>query len=507
MPPSPVEGSPSPRSSRPSGNTRTSTPILSKEAISAYLRYGYIPAPYTIYEDAWKLPPASILQVSETGTWDSPTQYWDPAAVAVEGVRNPLNGSPEEILDRLEDTLRDAVRRCRVADVPLGVFLSGGIDSSLLTALMQDEQLRDGRDPVRTFTVGFPDHGYDESKHAREVADHLGTDHTEFTVRSSEVRDVIPEIPRIYDEPFADPSQVPTHIVSKLARQEVTVAISGDGGDELFGGYGWHYLEDGLFAQTDKGPRALRKAASRVARVPSPGSWDKASALLEPVLDRFGGQGSLGDNIHLGTHLLEADGPEERYEVLRTVWRNNDEPMNGGPHVDGEPARPADELPLEHATHRFMLRDTVTYLPDDILTKVDRASMAVSLESRAPLLNHDVVEMAWRVPLNMKIRDGQGKYATRQILYRHVPRELVDRPKTGFLMPIDRWLREDLRGWADDLLDPHRLRGQGLLDPDPIRERWEEHQSGERNHDERLWAVLMLQAWLDEHAPDDVTPA
>lgn len=475
------------------------TPRLSRRAVSAFLRYGYVPTPLTIFEDVHKLVPGTRVTVTRDGRVQGPSYYWNPADVVRECLRNPIQGSESNLLDRLEDVLRAAVSRCQVSDVPLGVFLSGGIDSSLLTALMQEERKTEGAEPVQTYTIGFPGTGYNEAEHARDVSEHLGTDHTEMTVTPREVREAIPEMPRIYDEPFADPSQVPTYIVSKLAREHVTVALSGEGGDELFGGYAWHYLETGLFERTRRIPQSVRNGLSRLITVPGPRAWDKAGPVLAPLLSRFGGQGSLGNNLHRGASLVAAEDEEERYRQLRTVWSDNEEIMADGTKAE-ESLPPGQDPPdFEHPAHRFMYRDLVTYLPDDILVKVDRASMAVSLETRAPLLNHDVVEFAWRLPRELKVDADKGKLATRRILYRHVPQELVDRPKAGFLMPIDTWLREDLQDWAGKLLNPQRLRRQGLLDPEPVRQRWNEHQSGERDRHDELWTVLMLQAWLDEH--------
>ncbi|MEP7118782.1 MAG: asparagine synthase-related protein, partial [Acidobacteriota bacterium] len=392
-------------------------------------------------------------------------------------------------IDELDALLRDATRRRMVADVPLGAFLSGGIDSSAVVALMQAGSPR----PVRTFTIGFAEGGYDEAKDAAAVAAHLGTTHTELYVTPDEARAVIPRLADIYDEPFADSSQIPTFLVAQMARRDVTVALSGDGGDEVFGGYNRYLWAPTIVRKTALAPAWARRGLGRALTVPSPAAWDAVGRLTGGGAATALGQRALGDKVHkLGTALTAAS-PDDLYLSLVSQWQH---PPLAGDAVE-YPLLVRDAS-LRAATPEFldrmMLADTMTYLPDDILVKVDRATMAVSLEGRAPLLDHRVVEWAWRQPQSRRIRDGQGKWALRQVLRRYVPDALIDRPKAGFAMPVHAWLRGPLRAWAGDLLSPAALR-DSLLDGAAVGRAWREHLSGRANHMPQLWAVLMWQAW------------
>jgi asparagine synthase (glutamine-hydrolysing) len=394
-------------------------------------------------------------------------------------------------VDELETLLKDAVRQQMMADVPLGAFLSGGVDSSTVVALMQAQSAR----PVKTFTIGFEEEGYNEAVHAKAVAQHLGTEHTELYVTPEQAMAVIPRLPSLYDEPFSDVSQIPTFLVSQLARQHVTVSLSGDAGDELFCGYNRYQMTAGLWHKLSMLPVPVRKFFAQGITSVSPQSWNRLAA----ALPRFVRSANIGDKLHKGANVLVSGSAGELYHRLVSSW---DDPASVV--INGvEPATLlTDDLPdlpgLDQIQHMMAL-DMLTYLPDDILVKVDRVAMGVSLESRVPLLDHRVVEFAWRLPQSMKLRDGQTKWALRQVLYRHVPKKLIERPKMGFSVPIDSWLRGPLRDWAESLLDEERLRREGYFHPAPIRQMWAEHLSGRRNFAFSLWNVLMFQAWYEEN--------
>jgi len=423
-----------------------------------------------------------------------PQCYWDLGAVAEQGVA-AASGTAETLIDELDTLLRDAVKRRMAADVPLGAFLSGGYDSTTVTALMQAQSER----PIKTFTIGFFEQGYNEAVHARAVAEHLGTDHTELYVTPEEAMAVIPKLPTIYDEPFSDSSQIPTYLVSQLARQHVTVILSGDGGDELFCGYNRYVLGYQIWSRLRLLPQPLRKLlAGMLYRAPV-----HALDRMQRWLPRRLQVSSLADRLpKLAEVLAHRDG-QSFYRSLVSHSKNPEELVLGASEPETILSQP-DRLPnLPDLRERMMYLDMMTYLPDDILTKVDRASMAVSLETRVPLLDHRVVEFAWRVPTEYKYRNGQGKWLLRQVLYRYVPQSLMDRPKMGFGVPIEHWLRDSLREWAEELLNEKRLREESFFDPAPIRRMWEEHISGKRRWHYYLWDVLMFQAWLDEQKRHD----
>lgn len=458
------------------------------DALSLYLRHGYIPGPRSIHPGIHKLSPGTVLSLRSGERDVRPEPFWDPCAMTEEAEAHPFRGTETEALSELETLLGDAVGLRMVADVPLGAFLSGGIDSSLVVALMQSRSPR----PVRTFTIGFHEAAFNEAVHAKAVARHLGTDHTELYVTPAEAQAVIPMLPRMYDEPFADSSQIPTYLVSKLARSHVTVALSGDGGDELFGGYSRYFQGRQVWSAVGWMPSPLRSALRRGLRMLRPETWDR-------VLDRvrvFRGGAVTGDRLHKLADIVGTEDLDGIYNRLIRVWHNP--PIAGGDGPQVPLLDPVGMANLRDPVHRMMYQDLVTYLTEDILVKVDRASMAASLEARAPLLDARVVEFAWRLPLSMKVHGNQGKWPLRQLLYRHVPRALLDRPKMGFGVPIDAWLRGPLRAWAESLMDAEKIRAQGHLDPAPIRQAWDEHLSGHRNWQYQLWAVLMFQAWLGE---------
>ncbi|MGA1677457.1 MAG: asparagine synthase (glutamine-hydrolyzing) [Pseudomonadales bacterium] len=458
-------------------------------ALALMLRYGYVPSPHSIYRGIFKLPPGTLLRVGADGRFAKPDLWWCFAAVAQEGVASDHALSDDAALDQLEVVLGSAIGEQMVADVPLGALLSGGLDSSTVVALMQARSAR----PVRTFTIGFAEGDYDEAAHAKAVARHLGTEHTELHVDSAQARDIIPRLPDIYDEPFADSSQIPTALVCALTRQCVTVCLSGDAGDELFAGYNRYFWATSLWRRLGRVPSALRVAgASGLSAIPAE-AWNELFGLLGPFLPSRLRLSNPGDKLHKLAEVIAAPSPEALYRELVSQWRGH-LPLSGINEPSTMVDTPSHWPVLPSLTERMMAVDTLTYLPDDILVKVDRAAMAASLETRVPFLDPRVIEYAWQLPLRQKVRNGQGKWLLRQLLYRYVPRELVDRPKQGFGVPIDHWLRGPLRDWAEDLLSPASLSAEGLLDPAPIRAMWHRHLSG-RNVQYALWNVLMYQAW------------
>jgi len=456
--------------------------------VSAYLNFGYIPAPFSIYRNVTKLAPGTVLTI-RPGAEPQEHRIWSAEAVVAEGIRARENFSlsDEEATDQLEALLKDAVGRRMVADVPLGAFLSGGIDSSVVVALMQAQSGR----PVKTFSIGFHVEGYNEAEHAKAVADHLGTDHTELYVDPAHALEIVPKLPEWYDEPFADSSQIPTFLVSEMTRKHVTVSLSGDGGDELFAGYNRYTLAQAYAKRIGGIPMPLRKLGAGMMRALSPQSWDVlASPFPKGLLP-----GQFGDKMHKLAGVITQD-EDAFYRRIVSQWDQPELLMaDGRTTPKGLLNDPAVRQRVPNFLDRMQYLDLMTYLPDDILTKVDRASMAVALEARVPLIDHRVVSFAWGLPQHFKIRDGQTKWLLRQVLYRHVPRSLIDRPKMGFGVPIDSWLRGPLRGWAEELLSAKSLEANGL-NPALVKQRGAEHQSGKRNWQYPLWTVLMLQAWM-----------
>jgi asparagine synthase (glutamine-hydrolysing) len=475
---------------------------VDRDVLGLYMRFSYVPAPYAIYRNVYKLepgcvasltladassPPASALFAPDRYGTFSLDRYWSLPEVVGRGLADPILDERQAI-DELEQALSTAVSGQSIADVPLGAFLSGGIDSSTVAALMQAQSARS----IKTFTIGFENAAFDEAPYARAVANHLGTDHTELYVSSEQTQEVIPLLPDLYSEPFADSSQIPTYLVSRLARQQVTVALSGDGGDELFGGYNRYLWGKRIWNKVSWMPRGGRHLLGALTQ-----------SLSTDVLDRLGkclparmGTSRFGAKAHrLADRLKSVDNLDQLYNSLVTCW-----PSDSGV-VLGARTRPTllDDVTITRRVrepeYRMMILDALTYLPDDILQKVDRAAMGVSLETRTPFLDHRVAALASRVPLDMKIRGTQGKWLLRQVLDRHVPRELVDRPKAGFGMPVGPWLRGPLREWSEDLLSEPLLEAGGL-NPEPIRKKWKQHLTGTHDWIAELWAVLMFQGWL-----------
>jgi asparagine synthase (glutamine-hydrolysing) len=474
---------------------------LDRGALALYLRHSYIPAPHTIYKDIYKLPAGAIVTLSadDSRTLPPPRRYWQLREVAERGIASPFTGSSEEAAAQLELLLRDAVRLRMEADVPLGAFLSGGVDSSMVVALMQSQSTR----PIRTFTIGFHQSSYNEAKQAALVARHLGTDHTELYVTPAEALAVIPRLGSIYDEPFADSSQIPSTLVSQLARRQVTVSLSGDGGDELFGGYTRYLWIENLWRASGWAPAGIRNLAARSLTRFSVQQWDSILECLNQYLPARARQSAPGEKLHKLAEVLQSHTPEAMYLSLVSQWKDPASIVLGG----SEPLNVSNDagqwIASEDFVQRMMYADTAGYLPDDILVKMDRASMSVGLEARVPLLDPRLIEFAWSLPQGLKIRHGQGKWLLRKVLDKYVPKNLIERPKMGFAVPIHNWLRGPLLGWAEELLDEKRLRSEGFFNPQPIRNRWLEHVAGKRNWQYTLWNILMFQAWLDESKKEE----
>jgi asparagine synthase (glutamine-hydrolysing) len=475
-------------------------------SLELYLRYQYVPAPNTIYSDTRKLLPGQYCSISldTGGKLLDPNfyTYWDALLVAGDGQSNLIQDDDTAVIRMFQDLLLDATGKRMISDVPLGALLSGGIDSSLVTALMQSLSNK----PVRTFTIGFHEADFDEAQQAKAIAAHLGTDHTELYVTSRETMDVVPALPDIYDEPFADSSQIPTFVVSKLARQQVTVALSGDGGDELFGGYNRYVWANKIWKSVAWLPADLRRGISNGLTGRTPETWDK---MFKPVMHLAPAalrQRMIGDKLHKLAAIIKARDSDDVYRTL--VWSGEQNCSILSPNRKTDMAIPdplerlGDILPFKDAILRMMLTDQMTYLPDDILVKVDRASMAVALELRAPLLDHRVAELAWRLPQKYKIRDGRSKWLLRRILDKYVPAKLIDRPKSGFGIPFGQWLRDPLREWAEELLDEKKLQQEGIFQAEAVRLYWQEHLAGRRNRQYILWPILMFQAWKNRWKAD-----
>ena len=465
---------------------------IDRGSLALMMRHGYVPAPYTIFKGIHKLRPGHILTLKEGADRPSIETYWSAYSAAERARTTPFGGTREEAVERLDSLMRQSLAGQMMADVPLGAFLSGGVDSSAVVALMQSMSAQ----PIRTFTIGFDVAGYNEAEHAKKVAEHLGTDHTELYVAEREAMEVIPKLPRIYCEPFSDPSQIPTFLVSQLARRDVTVSLSGDAGDELFSGYTRYGIAEKVWGKLSLVPRSLRRVAADVATFPSPALYDRFAHPLMQLMPKHRRYTRIGDKVHKAAALLSLQSVDDIYLRLCSQWKHPEEfVISGQEHptmLSGLEPLPAFAGPVE----RMMYIDLMSYLPDDILVKVDRAAMAVSLETRVPLLDHRVVEFALSLPLSILRADGITKWPLRQVLYRHVPKSLIERPKMGFGIPIDSWLRGALRDWAEDLLNENRLRREGYFQPEPIRQAWQEHLSGRRNNQYLLWNVLMYQAWL-----------
>ena len=465
---------------------------IDRESLSLQLRHSYIPSPHSIYQDVKKLTPGTILKVHvdvkycRTADLDSPTPYWSLEKVAFNAQKNTYTGDFSDAVENLEYLLIDSIKGQMGSDVPLGAFLSGGIDSSLIVALMQSQSIN----PVETFSIGFKEMGYNEAIHAKLISQHLGTKHTEMYVSAQDAMDVIPNLPTLYDEPFSDSSQIPTYLLSQVAKRRVDVSLSGDAGDELFGGYNRYLWVKRIWEKSQLMPVTVRRfLVQMILRTPYH-VWDK-------VLQYIIATPLSGEKMHKLAKILSAGSIKESYFNLVSHWQNADNIVVGSGNVISSIMKFDCEVFSSHIEQEMMYLDMFSYLPDDILTKVDRAAMGVSLETRVPFLDHHVVEFACQLPLSMKIKNGEGKWILRRLLDKHIPRKLIERPKMGFGVPIDTWLREDLKEWAEDLLDEDRLKHEGFLHAEPIKRKWDEHLSRKRNWQHDLWDVLMFQLWLE----------
>jgi len=465
---------------------------IDRGAVAMLMRHNYVPHPYSIYTGIFKLPPGNILRVTPNGELRQPAPFWSARAVAEAGAANTLPDDPKPAVETLHQLLLQATRLRMLADVPLGAFLSGGIDSSTVVALMQAQSSR----PVRTFSIGFAQKDYNEAPYAAEVARHLGTDHTELYVSPAEAQAIVPRLAEYFDEPFADSSQIPTFLVSALARQHVTVALSGDGGDELFAGYPRYALANQIWRRIRLCPPAGRKVVAAGIRTLSADAWNRFFRAASVFLPESMRRRRPGEQIHRFADVLAENSQQAIYRRIASHWDPPEQVVLDAIEPPTALTDPSRRAALSDFTMQMMFTDLVSYLPDDILTKVDRASMAVSLEARVPLLDHRVVEFGWRLPMSLRIRNGKEKWLLRHVLYKYVPERLVDRPKMGFGVPIGEWLRGPLRDWADSLLAADRLAEQGFFDPVRVETVWDEHVSGKRNWQYLLWDVLMFQSWL-----------
>lgn len=481
---------------------------VDRDSLALLLELGYIPAPHSIYRDILKLPPGCWLRVDRelASQPQSPrnlasrmTAYWSAPQEFEDGVLHPLDLSDREAIEQMERLLSDSVALRMEADVPLGAFLSGGVDSSTVVALMQKQSSR----PVKTFSIGFREDTYDEAGHARNVAKYLGTEHHELYVSPEDALEVVPELPEMFDEPLADPAQIPTYLVSRLARSMVKVSLSGDGGDELFGGYSRYYEAARLWHWLCPIPQPIRNATARLLGHQGMGTNSLVERLVRNLPERLRPRNPSQAASTLAG-MLACRSSDELYHRIVSRWHRASGMVPGSRHVPtAVSGHPPPGLP--HPIERMMATDFCSYLPDDCLAKVDRASMAASLEARVPMLDHRVAEFAWRVPMNQKVRNGKGKWLLRKVLHRHVPESLVERPKMGFGVPVSEWLRGPLREWAENLLDERRLRQEGYFEPEPIRQAWKQHIEGKGNEPHKLWTVLMFQSWLEHSRIKETT--
>jgi len=469
---------------------------IDRGALCLQMRHSYIPAPYSIYQGIAKLPPGCLLTVSTKQREPRVWEYWSGAGHIVAGVAAPYLGTANQAVGHLDILLKAAVRAQMMADVPLGAFLSGGVDSSTIVALMQAQSSR----PVKTFSIGFHEDEFNEAEYAKAVARHLGTEHTELYVTADQVRSAIPRLQTMYDEPFSDSSQLPTFLVSQLAREHVTVSLSGDAGDELFCGYNRYQFAAKLWKTVDAGPLPLRRLAAKGLTSISVESWNRTAKILARFLPRSMRFANTGDKMHKGADVLASASLDALYLGLVSHWEDPASLVIGGNEPLTLLKGNVPLFPGLDGIQRMMGLDLLTYLPDDILVKVDRAAMSVSLETRIPFLDHRVVEFALSLPQSMKLRDGVTKWALRQVLYRYVPKALIERPKMGFGVPIGDWLRGPLREWAEALLAESRLRAEGFFNPAEVRKKWNEHLSGQRNWQYQLWDVLMFQSWNEQQS-------
>ena len=469
---------------------------INRFSISQQMKYSYIPAPFSIYNGIKKLLPGSFVRIAVDSNkniiTEKVTRYWEFQKIILKSISDPFLESDDEAIEKMESLLLSSVKQQMRADVPMGAFLSGGVDSSTIVAMMQKQS----NNRVKTFSVGFENSIYNEAHYAKKVASYLDTDHTELYVTPNNAFDMISKMPTIYDEPFSDPSQIPTYLISDMTSKHVKVSLSGDAGDEIFGGYNRYVFVNRLWGAFSKIPRPIRNLVSKAITNISPKTWNKLLIYNQFILPKKWHASNYGEKLHKGSRVLAAKDIEALYKGLIMNWDDSSDIVLGiekSDIISDYFASFAHEL---NDIERMMAVDSVTYLPDDILVKIDRAAMAVSLETRVPFLNTKVIEYAWQLPLSLKLRGPKGKWILRRILEKYIPVELIDRPKMGFAMPIDAWLRGPLRDWAESLLDTKKLKDEGYLMPDRIRTKWKEHLTGSHNWQDHLWDVLMFQLWV-----------
>lgn len=468
---------------------------INMDSVALQLRYSYIPAPYSIYKNIFKLSPGHFLQLKNNDLKKNllpiSKTYWSLIKKAIYGNSNQLLNSDSDIQNNLEKRLKNSVKKQMMSDVPFGAFLSGGIDSSLIVALMQSQSIH----PIKTFTIGFNEDDYSEAKYAKKIAKHLGTDHTELYVSAKSAMEVIPKLATIYDEPFSDSSQIPTYLVSELARQNIKVALSGDGGDELFCGYNRYVMSKRFWSKLNLMPTFIRKILALGIQSISPQKWD----IMSKILLGLNQYSNFGDKMHKGAKVLEAKTLNDMYFMLCSHWQNPSDVVINTKEPKTIFNKFKKELGILNSQEQMMAIDFITYLPDDILVKVDRAAMSLSLETRIPFLDHQLIEYVWKIPHSLKLKDGSGKWILKKILNQYVPKKFMNRPKMGFGVPLDTWLRGPLREWVENLISENRLKQEGYFNHSLIRQKWTEHLSGKKNWHSDLWDVLMFQAWIDEN--------
>lgn len=466
---------------------------INREALTQYLRYKYVPTGLSIYENIYKLEPGCLLSFDiQTGNYTK-SQFWSVKSLIENNINSPFNYSLDDAISELDGMLKNVIKNQMISDVPLGAFLSGGIDSSLVVSIMQNISGAKNE----TFTIGFDDQEFNEAYYAKQIANYLGTNHNELYVSPTETMNVIPKLPTIYDEPFADSSQIPTYLLSKLAKSKVTVVLSGDGGDELFGGYSRHFLASKLSKIVNNTPHSVRGLISKGILGVKPSTWDRTFNISEKFSPQKYKLNNPGYKLHKLAGIINVNHPGELYRLLRSEWSTPTKVVNDGYEsllfFENEESR----ISGLSYSELFMYYDTISYLPDDILVKVDRASMANSLESRIPFLDHKLIEFAWRLPLSMKVNNNEGKYILKKLLEKYVPKKFFERPKMGFGVPIGNWLRGPLKDWSEELLDETRINNEGYFNTKEVRDKWDEHLSGKRNWENQLWIILMFQAWLE----------
>ena len=468
------------------------TKKIDLNSLNLFFKYNYIPSPYSIYEGISKLSPGTYISINYKNRTEKTVKYWDFKSIVKNNSLNTDLRTDLEITNQLETLLKSKIKDQMLSDVPLGAFLSGGVDSSMVVAIMQSISKK----PVKTFTIGFEDQNFNEARYAKEIAEYLKTDHTELYVTSKDALNVVPLLHEIYDEPFADSSQIPTYLVSKLAKKKVTVSLSGDGGDELFAGYNRYILANKIWPKINFLPLIIRKNIGKSMRLISFKNWNNLFFFINRFLSDKYIFTNFGDKIHKFSYLLDSLDISDLYDKIVSFWSPSDNIVK---NISIKKVKNNfNNFKNISEIEKMMFTDTLTYLPDDILAKVDRAAMSVSLETRVPFLNHKLVEFASRIPLHLKLKDNNAKWILKQVLFNYVPKKLIERPKMGFGVPIDSWLRGPLKDWAENLLSADKLNKQGLLNTEIIRKKWNEHLSGKRNWQYHLWGVLMFQSWYEK---------